>query len=189
MENKILFVNSCARPNSRTYELAQHLLNCLEGKIAQVNLYQSNVCPIDSGALEKRTENIQKGNFSIAEFDYAKQFAEADIIVIAAPFWDLSFPSVLKIYFENITVSGVTFEYSEKGRPVSKCKAKKLYYITTSGGYIGNNNFGFDYVKALAENFFGIFDISFYAAEGLDIFGADVKEIMDESKKKIINEL
>ena len=70
---------------------------------------------------------------------------------------------------------------------MGKCRAKKLYYITTSGGYIGNNNFGFDYVKALAENFFGINDISFYSAEGLDIFGADVKSIMDEAKERISN--
>jgi FMN-dependent NADH-azoreductase len=189
MENKILFVNSCTRPNSRTNELAQHLLNCLEGKIAHVNLYKTTLRPIDISDLEKREENIKNGNCSLSEFERAKQFADADIIVIAAPFWDLSFPSVLKIYFENITVSGVTFEYSEKGRPVSKCRAKKMYYITTSGGYIGNNNFGFDYVKALAENFFGINDISFYSAEGLDIFGADVKGIMDEAKKKISSEL
>ena len=112
--------------------------------------------PIDSKELEKRTLNIKNNNFSCVEFEQAKRFANADTIVIAAPFWDLSFPAVLKIYFENITVSGVTFEYSEKGRPLGKCRAKKLYYITTSGGYIGNNNFGFDYVKALAENFFGI---------------------------------
>jgi FMN-dependent NADH-azoreductase len=64
---------------------------------------------------------------------------------------------------------------------------KKVVYLTTSGGYIGNNNFGFDYVKALAENFFGINDISFYSAEGLDIFGADVKFIMDEAKERISN--
>ena len=187
MGNKILFVNSCARHNSRTNELAQHLLNCLKGKITHIDLYKTNLLPIDSEELEKRSKNIKNGNFSCLEFEQAKQFADADIIVIAAPFWDLSFPSVLKIYFENITVSGVTFEYSQKGRPQGKCKAKKLYYITTSGGYIGNNNFGFDYVKALAENFFGIDDISFYSAEGLDIFGADVKEIMNEAKEHITN--
>ena len=189
MKKKILYINSCARPNSRTNELATHLLNCLGGEITHIELYKTKLLPIDSSDLEKRTEDIKNGNFSLAEFEQANQFADADIIVIAAPFWDLSFPSVLKIYFENIAVSGITFEYSEKGHPVSKCRAKKLYYITTSGGYIGNNNFGFDYVKALAENFFGINDISFYSAEGLDIFGADVNEIMDESKKKITNEL
>ena len=187
MENKILFINACARQNSRTYELAQHLLNLFDSNITQVDLYKTNILPIDSKELEKRTLNIKNNNFSCAEFEQAKQFANADTIVIAAPFWDLSFPSVLKIYFENITVSGITFEYSNQGRPVGKCNAKKLYYITTSGGYIGNNNFGFDYVKALAENFFGINDISFYSAEGLDIFGVDVKSIMDEAKERISN--
>ena len=188
MKGKILFVNACARPDSRTYELAQHLLNQLEGEIIHVDLFKTKLQPVDNISLEKRTENINKNNFSCLEFEHARQFADADIIIIAAPYWDLSFPSVLKIYFENIAVSGVTFEYSEEGCPVSKCKAEKLYYITSSGGYIGNNNFGFDYVKALGENFFNINDISFYSAEGLDIFGADVKEIMDESKRKITNE-
>ena len=189
MENRILFINACTRPNSRTKELAVHLLSCLDGEITYVNLYETHVEPIDNIELEKRTENIKNGNFSCSEYEEAKQFANADIIVIAAPFWDLSFPSVLKIYFENIIVSGVTFEYSGEGRPIGKCRAGKLYYITTSGGYIGNNNFGFDYVKALAESFFGICDVSFYSAEGLDIIGADVKGIMDEAKKNITNVL
>ena len=94
-----------------------------------------------------------------------------------------------EIYFENITVSGITFEYSDQGRPVGKCKAKILYYITTSGGYIGDNNFGFDYVKALAENFFGINEVRFFSAEGLDIFGADVQAIVDEAKEHIASSI
>ena len=185
MRNKILFINACARPGSRTEELSRYLLNELEGEITEINLYKEQLLPLCNEGIEKRAMN----DIPQKESELAKQFADADIIVIGAPFWDLSFPSVLKIYFENITASGVTFEYSEKGRPVSKCRAKKLYYITTSGGYIGKNNFGFDYVKAISENFFGINDISFYSAEGLDIFGADVKEIMDEAKKKITSEL
>ena len=120
MENKILFINACTRQNSRTYELAQHLLNLFDSDITKVDLYKTNILPIDSIELEKRTLNIKNNNFSCTEFERAKQFANADTIVIAAPFWDLSFPAVLKIYFENITISGVTFEYSEKGSPVSK---------------------------------------------------------------------
>ena len=185
MKNKILFINACTRPESRTAELSKHLLSRLNGEITEVNLYKEEFLPLCNKGIKKRAMHDISG----VEFKYAQQFSKADIIVIAAPFWDLSLPAVLKLYFENITVSGITFEYSEKGCPVSKCRAEKLYYVTTSGGYIGNNNFGFDYVKALAENFFGINDISFYSAEGLDIFGADVKEIIDESKKKITNEL
>ena len=185
MENKILFINACARQNSRTYELAQHLLNLFDSNITQVDLYKTNILPIDSKELEKRTLNIKNNNFSCAEFEQAKQFANADTIVIAAPFWDLSFPSVLKVYLENITVSGITFEYSKEGRPIGNCNAKKLYYITTSGGPIRKNNFGFDYVKALAENFFGISEVCFFSAEGLDILGADVQAIMEEAKRGI----
>ena len=185
MKDKILFINACVRPKSRTAELSRHLLNRLDGEITEVNLYKEAFSPLCEEGIEKRALHDVSGG----EFEYAKQFSKADSIVIGAPFWDLSFPAVLKLYFENVTVSGITFEYSEKGRPVGKCRAKKLYYITTSGGYIGNNNFGFDYVKALAENFFGINDISFYSAEGLDIFGADIEGIMAEAKKKITSEL
>lgn len=183
MKNKILFINASARPKSRTQELSWHLLNGLDGEITEVNLYKEKLSPLDNEGIEKRAMHDISGK----ECEYARQFAEADIIVIGAPFWDLSFPAVLKIYFENVTVSGITFEYSEKGIPVGKCKAKKLYYITTSGGYIGDNNFGFDYVKAISETFFGIKDIKFFGAEGLDIFGADIKSIMDEAKENIAN--
>ena len=181
MENKILFVNACVRDDSRTLELSQYLLDRIEGEITEVNLYKEHLLPLDGKALEKRNLHDYSGE----EYKFAKQFASADTIVIAAPFWDLSFPAVLKIYFENITVSGITFKYSDQGRPIGKCNAKKLYYITTSGGPIGKSNFGFDYVKALSENFFEISEIYFYSAEGLDIFGADVQAIMNEAKERI----
>ena len=115
----------------------------------------------------------------------ARQFASAETVVIAAPYWDLMFPSILKVYLENITVCGITFRYSDKGIPQSLCKAKNLYYVTTSGGFIGANNFGYDYIKALAYGFFGIGNVRFFSAEGLDIYGADVDGIMQKAKKEI----
>lgn len=181
MENKILFINACVRDGSRTLELSRYLLDRLNGEITEVELYKENLLPLGGDGLKKRDLHDYLGK----EFGYAKQFQGADTIVIAAPFWDLSFPSVLKIYLENITVSGITFEYSKEGRPIGKCNAKTLYYITTAGGYIGKNNLGFDYVKALAENFFGVGDVRFYSAEGLDILRADIKAIMDEAKERI----
>ena len=181
MKSKILFVNACVRPKSRTAELSQYLLDRLDGEVTEVNLYKESLLPLCNKGIEKRAKHDISGE----EFEYAKQFSKADVIVIGAPFWDLSFPAALKLYLENVTVAGITFEYTKEGRPASKCNAKKLYYITTAGGYIGKTNFGFDYVKALAENFFGINEISFYSAEGLDIFGADVNFIMDEAKERI----
>lgn len=183
--NKILFLNACVRSSSRTLELASTLLHRLDGEVQEVRLYEKNLSTLDLIGLEKRNQAAKNKDFSDIIFDHAKQFADADIIVIAAPYWDMMFPAVLKIYLENVTVSGITFYYSEHGVPKSLCKANELYYITTSGGFIGNNDFGFSYIKMLSQNFFGITRIHHYTAEGLDILGADVEKIMSKAKKEI----
>ena len=183
--DKILFINACVRPCSRTLELAKTLLQRLKGEVLEVRLQEMPMAALDLNGLEKRDQAAQKNDFSDPVFTAAKQFAAADIIVIAAPYWDLMFPATLKTYLENITISGITFRYSEQGRPESLCKAKALHYVTTSGGFIGQNDFGFSYVKALAQNFFGISEIHRYAAQGLDIFGVDVETILGKTKQEI----
>ena len=95
------------------------------------------------------------------------------------------FPAVVKNYFENITVNGLTFAYSENGIPYGLCKAKRLIYVTTSGGPI-IYNFGFDYVSALAKNFYGIKEVCCIKAEGLDVYGANVAKIIEDAKQSII---
>ena len=180
-----MLINACVRPCSRTLELTETLLQKLKGDVEEVRLYEMSLPALDLKAIEERHLASQKNDFSDPVFDVAKQFAAADIIVIAAPYWDLMFPAVLKTYLENITVAGVTFRYSENGRPQSLCRAKALHYVTTAGGFIGQNDFGFSYVKALAQNFFGIADVNRYTVEGLDIFGADVNKIMDDAKRGI----
>lgn len=186
---KILFINACVRPLSRTAELAQAVLEKLNGNVEEVNLYKTPIRALDLFGIERRQEAAQTQDFSHVDFDLAKQFAASDVIVIAAPYWDLMFPSVLKTYLENVTASGITFYYSDKGKPTSLCKAKALYYVTTAGGFIGQNDFGFAYVNALAQSFFGITQVHRYTAEGLDIFGANVEEIMGKAKAAVAAEL
>lgn len=186
--DKILFINACVRPGSRTLELAETLLQRLNGDVQEVKLYETHIPALDLSGMEKRNRAGRENDFSNPAFDLAKQFAAADVIVIAAPYWDLMFPAVLKTYLENITVGGITFFYSAQGRPQSLCKAKALHYVTTSGGYIGQNDFGFTYINALAQNFFGITQIHRYTAEGLDIFGADAEKIMSNAKAVIAAE-
>ena len=115
---------------------------------------------------------------------FARQFAAADTIVMAAPYWDLAFPAKVRAYLEEITVTGITFRYSPEGIPQGLCKAKKLIYVTTAGGPI-IQNMGFDYVKSLAHTFYGILDVALVKAEGLDIWGADPNKILEEAKKKV----
>lgn len=178
---KILFVNGCIRPNSRTLQLAKHVLDNLLGAKEEVILSKENLSPLTLEEMELRDKSAKSKDFSNENFNLAKQFAGADTIVVATPYWDLMFPAVVKKYFEKITVNGLTFAYGENGIPYGLCKAKKLIYVTTSGGPI-IYNFGFDYVSTLAKSFYGIKDVQFISAQGLDVYGANVTKIMEEAK-------
>jgi FMN-dependent NADH-azoreductase len=181
----ILYVNACVRNVSRTNKLAQYALSKLEGNTEEINLDSEKIVPLYKEQLELRDSLIKDKNYNHPMFKYAKQFANADVILISAPYWDLSFPAILKTYIENVNINGITFSYSEKGYPVSLCKAKKLIYITTSGGPIISDEFGFGYIKSLAENFYGIKDINYIKTEGLDIWGANIQEILEKAKKEV----
>jgi FMN-dependent NADH-azoreductase len=181
----VLFIDTCVREESRTKRLADYFLKHINDEISVIRPLDEGISGLDRETLNIRDKALAEKDFTHPVLQYAVQFAKADMIVIAAPYWDLMFPAVVKTYFENITVSGITFRYSDQGRPVSLCRAKELHYVTTSGGFIGENDFGFSYVQALARNFFGIAQIHRYTAEGLDIFGADVEKIMCEAKAAI----
>lgn len=186
---QILFVNACARPDSRTYELAKHVLSKLDGRTEEVRLFDEQIPPLDWETAQMRDACVRSGDTSAPILRYAKQFTQADTIVVATPYWDLLFPTVVRAYFEAVTVTGVTFRYTPEGIPESLCRAKKLIYVTTAGGPIEERNFGFEYVKALAQMFYGIPEVMCFTAEGLDIVGADVAAIMDAAKKAINDNL
>ena len=135
--------------------------------------------------IERRDALRHADNFNDEMFDLAKQFIAADHIVIGAPYWDLSFPAALKIYLERCSVDKLTFVYNEHGVPEGQCRAEALTYITTAGGFIGDLNFGFDYVKGLASVLFGIKKFHFAAADGIDIIGVDIEAKLEEAKERL----
>ena len=177
----ILYINACVREHSRTNRLAENLLAGLDAEVEEVRLSDISFPAVDEAFLKNRDRLIAAGEFDNSLFALARQFAAADQIVVAAPYWDLSFPSVLKQYFEQINVLGITFVYTPEGIPKGLCRAEKLYYIMTAGGMYVPEEFGFGYVRALAQNFYGIEDVQLIRAVGLDIDGADVESIMKES--------
>lgn len=129
-----LYINCCVREKSRTDRLARAVLEKLGGDFTELRIYDAALKPLDRETLDRRTALIEHGDYNDKLFDYAKQFASADTIVIAAPYWDLSFPAPLKAYFENIYVTGIVSEYDEHGMSRGLCKAQELYYVTTAGG-------------------------------------------------------
>ena len=181
----ILFVNACVRKESRTLRLAKALLTKLSGEVEEVKLEDVDFGVISQKFLNDRDADIAEGRFDGSEYELARQFARADTIVLAVPYWDLSFPAMFKQYVEHINVLGITFNYTPEGFPVGLCKAQKLYYVMTAGGSLVPEEYGYSYVKALAQNFYGIQDVRILKATGLDIYGADVEQIMNDAIAKI----
>ena len=180
----VLFINGCVREASRTLDLARAVLSKENGEIQEVRLYPDGPDGLTAETLLKRDDLLKKGEYTHPIFRWAQQFSQADVIVIAAPYWDLMFPAKVRAYLEEVTVSGITFAYNTEGIPQSLCKASRLIYVTTAGGPI-IHNFGFSYVEALARCFFGIEDVRMVKAEGLDIWGADIDRIMEQAKTEI----
>ncbi len=182
----VLYIDACVRADSRTRRLADCLLNTLNAPCEHLRLTECAFPSVDEAFLKERDRLIAEGDFQNPMFEYACQFAAADEIIIAAPFWDLSFPASLKTYLEQINVVGLTFRYTPEGIPEGLCRAHKLYYVTTVGGNFCPEEYGFGYVKALAQNYYGIEDVELIKATGLDIIGAPVEQILQDCEKKII---
>lgn len=183
---KALIVDCCIRGEaSRTKRILEAFLDALPEKyeIKRLVLSEEGISYLSPSSLADRDALIAKKSFDHPRFSYAREFAEADLIVMAAPFWDLSFPALLKIYIEQVSVDGITFHATESGLQ-GLCKAEKLIFITTRGGSYGlgsgleDMEMGSRYLKAL-HIFFGIGDYHLIAANGLDIVGADTEAIVN----------
>lgn len=172
---KLLFINSCVRgERSRTLKLARRFLAGYQKAHPDTVITQRDLCaerlqPQYPEILAERDALWNAGKLDQPMFEPARQFAAADKIVVAAPFWDLCFPAVLKIYLERVTVADITFGYDAQGAMVGKCRASKLLYITTRGGnYAGTElEMGTPIMKALCT-MYGIPELLTLAAEGLD---------------------
>ena len=129
MDRPILFINACVRGESRTKRLAEKLLEKLNRPVEEVRLEDISFPVANEDFLGMRDSLVSEGSFDNPVFDLARQFSEAETIVIAAPYWDLSFPAALKQYFEQVNVVGITFRYTEEGIPEGLCKRQDILCV------------------------------------------------------------
>jgi FMN-dependent NADH-azoreductase len=161
---KVLFIKANPKTDeqSTTFQLANEFVKTYKEKnpndqIDVLDLYKENVRPIDEAMLAKM--NNREDNEML---QHAKKFAEYDKYIFAAPMWNLSFPSILKSYFDYVAYVGVSFKYTETG-PVGLLKDKKAVHIVSRGGMYSEGpgaplEQGDRYVRTIL-NFFGITDI------------------------------
>ena len=186
---KLLFIDACVRDErSRTkilcdVYLEEFLKKNPETEVETVVLRNGSVQPHTMEKLDIRDDLVRKKDFTHQMFSLAKQFKEADYIVIGTPYWDLSFAAILKVYIENIMVADLTFKATNTGC-IGLCNGKKLTYITTAGGFIGEKNYGYDYMCGAAD-MLGIPETECIKAEALDIEGFDAEKIVAKAVEEI----
>ena len=132
--------------------------------------------------LHERDALADAGDFSGPVFRMARIFQQAEKIVVAAPFWDLTFPAALRVYIEHISACGLCYHYEADGCH-GDCKASRLLYLTTGGDFEKPESLGVLYWKQLAA-MFGIPRFDYVFAGGLDVDPSKAAEILAEAREK-----
>lgn len=164
---KLILINSCMRAESRTRRLMEHARMLLAGRydIEEIDVNAMPLTPVTPAILCERNEGYVPENI----VETARRIAEADRIVIAAPFWDMSIPSVLKVFIENMSLYNVTF--TDNGTTCAGlCKCKRMLYVTTRGMNIPTGSAleqGSTYLQALSA-LWGCGDVITVSAHNLD---------------------
>ena len=178
--SKVLFVDACARgwEVSRTYAVAETFMNAYreqhpEDEIEELTLAGLGLTYFTGRELEYRDALLARGGQADDYFRLARQFAAADRIVIAAPYWDLSFPALLKVYIERVSVSGITFLPEPDGRLRGLCRGEKMLLYGTALSYLRG-------ICAM----FGVDAFDYLWTHGLDIVGNNPEAILRGAKKQ-----
>ena len=184
----LLFINSCVSQRgeaSRTLRLARAFLEAYrkghpEDAVTVTRVGEPGWTPLTAADLDARDALAKAGDFSAPAFRLAREFQSADRIAVAAPFWDLSFPSVLRIYIEHISANGLTYHYEADGCH-GDCRASRLLYLTTGGDFERPESLGVLYWKQLCA-MFGIPRFDYVFAGGLDVDPGKAPEILERAE-------
>ena len=182
---KLLFVDCCISQrgeNSRTRRLADAFLAAFREKNPEAEVERVApetllaLKPFDVEMLNERDALASVGAWDAPVFGLARQFRAADAILVAAPFWDMSFPAALRTYIEYISANGLTYHYDEAGCH-GDCQAERLVYLTSGGDFEREDSVGVVYWRQLAA-MFGIPQFDYVFAGGLDAAPEQAAELL-----------
>ena len=119
--------------------LAQTFLDTLtvlqpDCTVETADLNALRLVPLYGDTLAARDAAVSQQDWSNPWFAEAVRFQKADRIVIAAPFWEGTFPAALHTYIEHICAAGLTFRYGEHGEQIGLCQASRAAFFGTKGG-------------------------------------------------------
>ena len=185
---KLLFVNCCISQrgeSSRTLALAKAYLAAFRAKHPEAEVETVTpeqmlaLKPFDPEMLNERDALARAGTFDAPVYDLARQFAGADHIVVAAPYWDMSYPAALRTYIEYISANGLAYHYEMDGSH-GDCAAERLVYLTSGGDFEHEDSVGVVHWRQLC-GLFGIDRFDYVFAGGLDIDPAKTPALLESA--------
>ena len=188
---KILFINACYNyEKSRTLYLAKKVFEKFDidsnFDFEEVRLKDLHLLPLSEERLKLRFDLANKHLFDMDMLTYSKKVLSADIVVIAAPFYDFSYPSILKLFIENVSVPNLMYTYSKDGYE-GFARGRKFIYMTTRGSNLPDSeDFGYLSMDRMFK-LFGFKESQVIGFGGTDFVEDPYKEI-DNMFKNIKNQ-
>lgn len=154
MSKKLLYISVNSKPEdlSSSKTVARVFINKFlekyeDFKVEEIDLYKEHIPRLEYQYFEGRNAIIkeddakklsQKEQREVEKIrELCDQFISAQVYVIAAPMWSLSFPAPLKEYIDCIVQVGKTIEFkNNKPKGLLDDKKRVLVYIESSGGNI-----------------------------------------------------
>lgn len=180
---KLLYIDACIRDDeSRTKKIAEPIVEALKEKynIETLVLNELDLSIVKKDLIQKRNNR----DIDSTVMSWAESVRDADRIVIASPFWDMSFPAALKNFIELCSIFDVTFKSDEK-TCYGNCKAEKMLFITTRGMDIETGSEleqATPYLKAVSR-LWGIGPLQVVSAQNMDYISES--EIQDKINQAI----
>lgn len=138
------------------------------------DLEQSPIPHLDSAWLEALStppqERSEKQRARVAFSDsLIAELKAADVVIIGAPMYNFTVPSMLKAWIDHVARAGTTFQYTEQG-PVGLLNDKTVYVVTAMGGLheVGQSDFVRPYLQT-ALGLMGLSKVQFVTASGLNM--------------------
>lgn len=181
------FVNRFLEVHSE-FEIEE--LDLYETKLPRLKYeyFEKRNCLVEKEAFNKLDKDGQDDVHQIVKLD--DQFKEADMYVIAAPMWSLSFPAPLKEYIDCIIADGKTISITkDKVEGLLNDKTRGMVYIQSSGGKIPwilkmVMNKGLNYVEDIMK-VAGIKRFEELLVDGTGFTESEKKEAIEKALDKI----
>lgn len=198
---KVLYITAHPLNDEQSYSLATGKAFIEEyqsvnptDEVVHINLFKEQIPNIDAdvfsgwGKLQtgsKFEELSDEEQMKVARIsELSDQFVTADKYVFVTPFWNFSFPPVMKAYLDSVSVAGKSFKYTEQG-PIGLLTNKKALHIQARGGFYSEGpaadmEMGHRYLTVMMK-FFGVPSFEGLFVEGHNALPEKAMEIKENA--------